>query len=167
MRGSSVVRRPWPRFVLVAVVVFLAGAAACGDETDLEGDRARIELGDRTITIDVEECGTDGESILVFGSDQTATLQLFVQLEGGEPVERASGVTVDLPGIGQVGAGDPDLLGTTDVGSIEAIRVIGDRVELDARTSVMAGGPEADRAAGDLSVEARCPAEQLVSAEIP
>lgn len=90
------------RAILVPVLTGLViASAACGDQ-EFEDRTARVSLGDRTITFDVDSCGLDGDTAFVVGSTQGgAVVQAVIGVadDDGTGVPEATGLTIFDDGV--------------------------------------------------------------------
>jgi hypothetical protein len=151
-------------------LALLGTIAGCRGPSGPPPDTALVTVDDRDLTVELESCGRDGDTVFVLGEGDGAVLQLVLEVEGdggdGEaPIVRDGGAGFSLlfddgDAIGAfgeltaIGAGVPG--GAT--GSIDSTRIDGSRLRVSGDTEVLdAANRGTGEAGGRVTIDANCP----------
>ncbi len=142
--------------------------ASCGREPAFADRTARLTVGDRTTTLQVDACGLDGETFrLAARAESGEVLQAVVGVEadGETGVPRSTGLTVfgfdqvDLAAFGDEAWARRGKAGEAP-GTIETARIRGARIQATGEAAVVDADevPTGDRTLA-ISLDARCDEE--------
>jgi hypothetical protein len=147
--------------LLLVTAGLLAGCGGGGGDgrADLAPDTARFSYGERAVTVALDECGRDGDVVLLAGARDGTVVQVAADLaEGG--TER-TGVTGDLGADDGIwGAFGPDApAGPGPAGEITGVDVDGDVLTVEGRWARLDGDLRPDPAQPPVAgrLQARCP----------
>ncbi len=156
-----------PRVVVLLVLV-VAGLGACGREPAFPDRVARVTVGGRTTTYQLDSCGLDGQTAFVVGrAEDGSVLQAVVGVEGdGETgVPESTGIDVadaDLGGWAAIGEESWARRGETGPppGTIDTARIRGARIQAggDAEPVDAEGRPTGTQEPVAIGLDARCDA---------
>lgn len=153
---------------LLPALLLVGALAACGREPAFPDRTARLTVGDRTTTLQVDGCGLDGQTFrLAARAESGEVLQAAVGVEsdGETGVPRSTGLTVfgfdqvDLSAFGDEAWARRGKSGDAP-GSIETARIRGARIQVSGEAAVV-DADEVPTGAQLLAVslDARCDAD--------
>lgn len=151
--------------LVVASVLGLGSGSSDDPRTGVDADTARMTYGGgRTVEVPLEECGRDGDVVIVVGRRGSIVLQVWADLGPGG--EERTGVTVDLGDegiLGAFGSGAPP----GPAGEIRSVERVGDGLVVEGRWVGFDGNIRpTGTVPPDAEVEslvARCPPEDVTA----
>jgi hypothetical protein len=158
----------------LSTIVLVLALAGCRSPEGPSADTADIEVDGRNLTIDIHDCGRDGDTVFMVGEGDGAVLQLVLETESAgrtdddAPQRLAAAsdgagfsiVFEDGDALGAFGPGAAGRAGIPGgaVGRIDSVRIDGSRVRLTARAEVLdAADRGTGESAGRVSIDANCP----------
>ena len=148
----------------VGVASWLGLRSSSSDDprNGIDADAARFTYGDRQADVPLEECGREGDVVIMAGRGDGMVLQVAADLTDGG--EARTGVTLDLGGEeGTLGAFGADLE-QGPVGEVTDVRRVGDALVVEGRWASLDSDTFAaadPSALVDGELVARCPPEDI------
>lgn len=159
---------------MLVVAALAAVAAGCRDPSGPSADTALVTVDDRRLTVELESCGRDGDTVFVLGEGDGAVLQLVLEVDDGE--DGANG-ELELPAVRDGGVGfslvfdDGEAIGAFgelalagagvaggEVGSIDSARIDGSRIRVGGDTEALdASNQGTGEPGGRVTIDANCP----------
>jgi hypothetical protein len=148
---------------LVPVVLVLAAVGGCGlgggGRDGLEADTAKFTWGQRSAIVKIDECGREGDLVVLAGSEHGLVVQVGADLSAGG--DARTGVTGDMGGDDGLWGAFGDELDEGPVGEITRVAAEGDRLIVEGRWARLDGDdlrPDPGQPLIEGELVARCPA---------
>jgi hypothetical protein len=147
------------RPVVLVVVIVTAGCGLGGGGRDgMEADTAKFTWGERSATVALDECGREGDVVVMAGAEHGLVVQVGADLSDGG--EARTGVTGDMGGDDGIWGAFGDELDEGPAGEITRVDADGDRLIVEGRWARLDDDLRPDPAQPLLDgiLVARCPA---------
>jgi hypothetical protein len=146
--------------LLAGLVMATVAAVGCGGgdgRQGMEADTAKFTWGSRSATVPLNECGREGDLVVMAGTANGLVVQVAADLsEGGDA---RTGVTGDMGGDDGIWGAFGAELDQGPAGKITRVAAEGDRLIVEGRWARFDGDlvVDPDQPTMEGKVEARCP----------